>query len=257
MPATLYFCSWNIQVGLRRDALMKVIRDHPDFHRLELLALQEASAHALGDDASGIAGILGQDYASYFHIYHQLKQHPQANALVWDKRRVRLDAIERHTLPSHLEVNVPRAERAVLNRLKRQPRVNLVASGEWRGHTLRVCTAHLDVLGYRFKRQQFAAVLEDLRSRPPVDLTILAGDFNTFQIGGHPTWTQLRRDAGALGLQAITGPILWTQHMPRLRWRQKLDEIFIACARPFQARVWTLDVRTSDHLPVFAEIQVE
>jgi endonuclease/exonuclease/phosphatase family metal-dependent hydrolase len=254
MAGVFRFCSWNIQVGLKRATVLEVVTHHPDFRDLDVLALQEASAHENGDDASAIARVLGKDYAAYQHVYHHVAARPQANALVWNMARVHFDAIDHHTLPSHTEVAVPRAERAVLNRFRRQPRVNLVGDGTWQGLRLRVCSAHLDVIGYRFKQRQFRAILEDLLGRPPVDLTLLAGDFNTFQFRGRPTWAQLKRDAAELDLVAVSDEIPWTQAVRALRLRQKLDEIFVASAFQFESRVWTLNAEGSDHLPVFAEI---
>ncbi len=254
MPQILRFCSWNIQVGMRRAALLDIVKHHPDFQNLDILALQEASAHERGDDASSIAHVLGEQYASYHYIYHHLKTRPQANALVWNSHCVQFDTIEHHSLPTLKQATIPRAERAVLNRLKLQPRVNLIGEGAWNNLSVRVCAAHLDVIGYRFKRQQFLAVLDELRARPKVQLTILAGDFNTFRIGGRPSWAQLKRDANALGLRAISDEILWTQAIRALRLHQKLDEIFVASARPYESKVWTLDVNGSDHLPIFANI---
>src|SRR5207253_8741797 len=128
---------------------------------------------------------------------------------------------------------------------------NLVGDGTFGEHSLRVCTAHLDVLGYRFKHQQFRAILDDLHARPPVDLEILAGDFNTIRIGGRPTWAQLKKDAAKINLRPIAENILWTQKT--LRMKQKLDEIFIATDCVVASHVWTLDVQGSDHVPIFAE----
>jgi endonuclease/exonuclease/phosphatase family metal-dependent hydrolase len=258
MSHTLRFCSWNIQVGIKRAHIMEIVAQHSDFRNVDVIALQEASAHAQGDDASSIAGVLGATYTSYHHVYNHLKTRPQANALVWNTTRVHFHAIEHHTLPNHSQAVVPRAERAVLNRLKGQARVNLVGDGGYNENfSLRVCTAHLDVLGYRFKRQQFRAVLDDLRARSQVDVLILAGDFNTFRIGGKPTWAQLKRDAAELGLRAISDDIKWTQAVRALRLRQKLDEIFVSTTRACHSRVWTLDVQGSDHVPIFAEITIE
>lgn len=240
---------------MKRAHILDVIEHHRDFRDVDVLALQEASAHAQGDDASSIARLLGETYASYHHVYHHLKTRPQANALVWNTDRVQFTTIEHHLLPTSRQVTVPRAERVVLNRLKTQDRVNLVGDGLYKSYSLRVCTAHLDVLGYRFKRQQFRAVLDDLRARPRVDISILAGDFNTFRIGGRPTWAQLKHDAAELGLRAVSDQILWTQKT--LRVKQKLDEIFVASAHPFHTHVWTLDVQGSDHLPIFADITLD
>ncbi len=262
MSRTLRFCSWNIKVGEKRAAILDVIRQHPDFRRLDVLALQEASAHLNGEDASNIADILGEGYRAYQHVYHFLKARPQANGLVWNETRVQFQALDHHTLPGYSDVLVPRAERAVLRRLKPQPRVNLVGEGAWGDLTLRVCAAHLDVVGYRFKQRQFHAVLDDLSSRAPTDLTILAGDFNTIRIGGRPNWNALKLDAARAGLRVISEDIQWTHlvraaRLRRIQFKQKLDEIFVGSTRPYRARVWTLDVEGSDHLPVFAELEVE
>src|SRR5262245_39593526 len=100
MSQILRFCSWNIQVGLRRARVLEVVANHRDFRNLDLLALQEASAHELGDDATAIALVLGEGYAAYHHVYHHLKTRPQANALVWNSARLKMKGIQHHLLPS-------------------------------------------------------------------------------------------------------------------------------------------------------------
>jgi endonuclease/exonuclease/phosphatase family metal-dependent hydrolase len=242
---------------MKRARILDIVKTHRDFRNLDLIALQEASVGATEDDASAIARVMGETFTAYHHIYHHVKTRPQANALVWNTARIQFDGIEQHLLPNHSQAVVPRAERMVLNRLKPQARINLVGDGTFGDMPLRVCTAHLDVLGYRFKRQQFRAVLDDLASRSPVELLILAGDFNTFRIGGKPTWAQLKRDAAELNLRAISDDIAWTQAVRALRFKQKLDEIFVASTHAYRSRVWTLDVEGSDHLPMFAEITFE
>lgn len=262
MSRVLRFCSWNIQVGLRRDAVLDVFRHHPDLRRLDILALQEASANLKQEDAASIANVLGSHYRAYQYVYHFLHARPQANGLVWNETSVQLNAIDHHTLPTPSEVAVPRAEKALLGHLNRQPRVNLVGEGVWGEASLRVCAAHLDVMGYRFKQSQFRAVLNELRARPPADVTILAGDFNTIRLGGRPNWNTLKRDAAELGLEPISDQIKWTQavrseRLRTLRLRQKLDEIFVASRAPYRAHVWTLEIDGSDHLPVIAELEFE
>lgn len=254
MTHTLRFCSWNIQVGMKRAQILELVAQHPDFRGLDVLTLQEASVHENGDDATSIARALGADYTAYHHVYHHLGARAQANALVWNTARVQMNAIEHHLLPQHEQVHLPRAERLLLKRVKRQPRVNLIGEAEWNALQVRVCAAHLDVLGYRFKERQFHAVLDELHARPRADLTLLAGDFNTLRLGSRPTWARLKRDAADAGMDAISDSIAWTQAIRALRLRQKLDEIFFAAAFPYTARVWTLDVDSSDHLPIFADI---
>lgn len=242
---------------MQRAHVLDLVKHHRDFQNVDVIALQESSTSRQGDDASAIARALGESYTSYQYIYHHLKTRPQANGLVWNTARVQLEAVEHYILPNRTQVPIPRAERALLNRFKLQARVNLVGYGTFARRSLRVCTAHLDVLGYRFKRQQFRAILDDLQTRPSAELSILAGDFNTIRIGGKPTWDQLKRDAAELGMQAISDEIPWTQAVRALRLRQKLDEIFVASKFPIHSKVWTLDVQGSDHLPIFAEITIE
>ncbi len=239
---------------MKRAQLLELVAQHPDFRGLDVITLQEASVHENGDDASSIAQLLGDTYASYHHVYHHLGARAQANALIWNTTRVQMAAIEHHLLPQHEQVHLPRAERMLLKRVKRQPRVNLIGEAQWNQLELRVCSAHLDVLGYRFKERQFRAVLDELHARPRVDLTLLAGDFNTLRLGSRPTWARLKRDAAEAGLDAISDEIPWTQAIRALRMKQKLDEIFLASKQPYRARVWTLDVDGSDHLPIFADI---
>lgn len=256
MSYTLRFCSWNIQIGMKRAQLMEIVRAYADFQKLDLVALQETSALGTRPDAASIAEILGATFTSYQNVYHHHGARPQGNGLVWNTRRIQMHAVEQHLLPRVQQTKISRLERAALRPLNRQNRMNVVAEGAFDGLSLRVCSAHLDVLGLRFKRQQFHAVLEELRRRPAVELMILAGDFNTFRIGGRPNWNGLKREAAELGLRAISDEIAWTQAVRSLRFRQKLDEIFVASSHPFRSRVWTLDVNGSDHLPVFAEIVI-
>jgi endonuclease/exonuclease/phosphatase family metal-dependent hydrolase len=257
MSQTLRFCSWNIQVGMRRRELLHAIRTHPELRRVDVLALQEASVAQGRDDAQLIAEALGAHFNHYQHVYHHLGPLAQANGFVWNSERLQLDLIDRHLLPRHTDIHVPRAERALLRRFKLQPRVNLIADGSWGELPVRFCSVHLDVVGFRFKRAQFNAVLQDLAARPPVALTLVAGDFNTFRVAGLPRWLDLKRDAADLGLSAISDAIPWTQSVRALHLRQKLDEIFAASVRPMRARVWAIDIDGSDHLPVYAELTLD
>ena len=40
-------CTWNIQLGLRLDAVLDAVRTRADFKDLDLFCLQEASVHSL------------------------------------------------------------------------------------------------------------------------------------------------------------------------------------------------------------------
>src|SRR3981189_646224 len=76
-------CTWNIQRGLRLDAVVAAVRSRKAFRGLDLLCLQEASVHAGRLDAALIAEALGAGY-DYFQATAQLRRGvEQAHALVW------------------------------------------------------------------------------------------------------------------------------------------------------------------------------
>ena len=57
-------CTWNIQLGLRLDEVLDVVSSHPDFAKVDLFALQEASIHDGRPDAEAIAEVLGAEFRS-------------------------------------------------------------------------------------------------------------------------------------------------------------------------------------------------
>lgn len=134
-----------------------------------------------------------------------------------------------------------------------QQRLALVFDCRVGGQAIRLYVAHLDVLGYQHKLQQFDRILDDLEARDEADITILAGDLNTFKMGFRPRWTRLRSAAEEAGFEDLTTDIKWT-HRSRVPARQKLDAIFLCCDRPLRYESWSLDLPGSDHIPVFAEI---
>jgi endonuclease/exonuclease/phosphatase family metal-dependent hydrolase len=83
-------------------------------------------------------------------------------------------------------------------------------------------------------------------------VTVVAGDLNTF---GPPAW-QLWRRLHAAATEA--GLVEVTKEVGRTHWTaQKLDAIFLQTEVPFTSRSWALDLRASDHQPVFADIELE
>src|SRR5437867_849496 len=90
MSQTLRVCTWNIQLGARLDTIVAALKREPDFARLDLLALQEASIHQQREDAQVIAAALGDTYACSQVTAHHLGKWAQANALVWNTQRVHL-----------------------------------------------------------------------------------------------------------------------------------------------------------------------
>jgi endonuclease/exonuclease/phosphatase family metal-dependent hydrolase len=256
MSHTLRLGTWNIQLGYQLETILQVIKENRDFADLDLLALQEASVHDDVEDAQVIAHALGPTFQSNQVTAHFVGKSPQANAILWNSSRVDITRIDTVNLPRREEVVLSQFERTLLGALPQQQRISIVADGTVEGQLLRFYAAHLDVLGVGYKREQFQRILLDAHRRlPPTAATILAGDLNTFRLRSRPSWAGLTAAAEAEGFQDLTSEILWT-HRPwrRVMFRQKLDAIFVRCDRQCQNRSWSLDVRGSDHIPVFAEI---
>jgi endonuclease/exonuclease/phosphatase family metal-dependent hydrolase len=205
------------------------------------------------EDAEAIAARLGPDYRHFQVETHILQGLVQANALVWNSSRVRILEKDLLRLPGRGENRLSRTERALLRVLPVQQRMALVFDCWIAGQAIRVYVAHLDVMGYQHKLQQFGRILDDLATRDEADITILAGDLNTFKMATRPRWTRLRSAAEAAGLEDLTTDIKWT-HKSRTPARQKLDAIFVRCVRPLRYESWSLNLPGSDHIPVFATI---
>ena len=235
------------------ERILDTVEETEDFAGLDLLALQEASVHNGREDGAAIAARLGRDHRHLQVETHVLQGHVQANALVWNSRRVRILERDVLRLPGRAESQLSRTERTLLSVLPVQQRMALVFDCWIAGQAIRVYVAHLDVLGYQHKLQQFNHILEDLAVRDEADITILAGDLNTFKMGRRPRWTRLRSAAEEAGFEDLTSDIKWT-HRSRMPARQKLDAIFVRCERPLRYESWSLDLPGSDHIPVFAEI---
>jgi endonuclease/exonuclease/phosphatase family metal-dependent hydrolase len=109
---------------------------------------------------------------------------------------------------------------------------------------------HLDMIGFAHKIEQLRAVITDDEARPRVPLTVVAGDLNTFGPPGLQLWRQLAATAAGAGFVDVT------REVARTHWTaQKLDAIFLR-AGAFSSRAWALDIRASDHRPVFADIEL-
>lgn len=257
MTESLRLCTWNVHLGLELEVVLRALAAYPDFSHLDLLALEEASVHAANEDARVLADTLGPTYNCHQVTAHFLGPCAQANALVWDRSRVQIDRTDTVLLPRVRQVRLSRAERTFLCALPQQQRMSIVAEGSFADAPLRTYVAHLDVLGFEHKREQFYRILRDSRARSPAELTILAGDLNTFRVRSTPSWVELRKAAEAEGFRDLTSEIEWTHSWRRVRFRQKLDAIFVKSTRPFHYHSWSLDIPGSDHIPIFAEIELE
>lgn len=244
-------------MGFQLEAILDAIKTQADFAGIDLLALQEASTHSHRPDAEAIAQALGTSYQSYQVTAHLWDHHVQANALVWNSARFNVAHRDCVKLPRAHDVKLSRLERALLNALPKQQRISSVIDATMGDKSLRLYTAHLDVLGVAHKREQFLCILSDARVRQPVtDLTIIAGDLNTFRIRSRPSWSRLAAVATQEGFDDLTTEIRWTHQVKRVRFRQKLDAIFLRHTQPIEYRSWSLDIPGSDHIPVFAEIKL-
>jgi endonuclease/exonuclease/phosphatase family metal-dependent hydrolase len=236
--------TWNILLGLRLDKVLETVRTREDFRGLDVFAVQEASEHDGRPDAAAIAEALGRDY-EYFQATAQLfRGRVQANALIWRSGLFarQPEVVSLSELP-HLRLT--RVERTLLRAVPPQRRIAIRAESS----QLRVYVMHLDLLGFTHKLEQFRAIVDDLTRRPPARLTLLAGDLNTFGPPRPVMWRGIRRTASDAGLVELT------HRIRRTHWTaQKLDAIYAAGAVPATHRAWTLSVRASDHLPVFAEL---
>lgn len=257
MARTLRLCTWNIQLGSQLGTVLQVLRHNADFNNLDLLALQEASLHDRREDARVMAEVLGAAYDSYQVTAHLHAGRAQANALIWNNTRVRVKKKDIITLPGRSEIKLPRSEDTLLRALPSQRRLSLVVDARLNAETMRIYVAHLDVVGFEYKHQQFRRILHDATVRPTVDLTLLLGDMNTFQVRSRPSWRRLVGAAEEAGFRDVTVEVSWTHALRRLNIKQKLDAIFVRRDDPFLFRSWTLDAPGSDHIPVFAEIVLD
>ncbi len=241
---------------MQLDTIIKVLKHTADFQNLDVLALQEASIHDQ-EDAQVIADQMGSTY-DYFQVTaDQVGGQTQANALVWNTARLHVESKDSVKLPRQHEVHLPRYERALLRALPTQQRISLVVNTRLEKRHIRIYVAHLDVLGFEHKREQLKSILVDTAKRSPADLTLIAGDLNTFKIRRRPTWRNLIETAGQVGFYDLTTQINWTHSVSRFNFRQKLDAVFIKCGTDYTYRSWALNARGSDHIPVFVDIVSE
>ena len=238
-------CTWNIQLGLRFDAVLDAIQQHQDFRGLDLLCLQEASVHGGRPDAARIAETMGRRYDNVQATAQVRRGLPQANALIWRREAFQPGEPQIVSLSNPALAKMTRAERTLLRAISPQQRIAVRAESA----ALRVYVVHLDVIGFTHKLEQLRAVIADMAARPPVPLTIVAGDLNTFGPPAWQLWRRLQTAANDAGLVEVTAEVT------RTHWTaQKLDAIFARTEKRFKARAWTLNLRASDHQPVFADI---
>jgi endonuclease/exonuclease/phosphatase family metal-dependent hydrolase len=240
-------CTWNIQMGLRLDEVLDAIGSHPDFAKVDLFALQEASIHDGRPDAEAVAEAMGPEFQSFQATAQMLRGRDQGNALIWRPGAFEPSAPEVVALTGASTMSMTRAERTLLRAIPPQRRIALRAESA----AIRVYVVHLDVVGFTHKLEQFGAVVADMRARPAVPLTLVAGDLNTFGMPRLQMWRRIRASAKAAELVEVT------KSVRRTHWTaQKLDAIYMKGGSALQHHAWALKIRGSDHLPVFADIEM-
>ncbi len=241
-------CSWNIQYGQRLEEILDTVASEPSFRTVDVLALQEASVHGGVTDAEAIAARLGSGFGHFQASAQKRRGLDQANGLIWRRRVLHPDDPPGVLpLPESPTIEVGNPERLLLRVIPPQTRMAVRAESP----AVRIYVVHLDVLGFTHKLEQFRAVLSDMVSRPQVPLTLLAGDLNTFGPVRPHLWRRIASAADAAGLVNLTSDV------QRTHWTgQKLDAIYASSRVPMTHRSWTVGVHASDHLPVFADIEL-
>ena len=233
-------------MGLRLEAVVDAVGSHPDFETVDVFAVQEASIHNGRPDAEAIAEALGPEFRSFQATAQMLRGRDQGNALIWREGVFAPRAPEVVALTGAGLIRMTRAERTILRAVPPQRRIAIRAESA----AMRVYVVHLDVIGFTHKLEQFGAVVTDMQSRPPVGLTLVAGDLNTFGMPRLQMWRRIRAAARSAELVELTKAVR------RTHWTsQKLDAIYMKGAAGVQHHAWALKIRGSDHLPVFADIE--
>jgi endonuclease/exonuclease/phosphatase family metal-dependent hydrolase len=235
--------SWNIELGRRLPLILEGFARLPP---LDVIAVQELSQHGSKLDADRIAEHLGPEWHAAQATAQFLRGRHQANGFIWNSHRINMAHVS--------TIGLPTPSGRALRNLPPSRRNAAVMEAYLGPRRLRLYSVHLDVLGIAHKHAQLARVLVDAVQRPPVDLTVIAGDMNTFGIAGRPRWAELRRLAQDAGFEELTVKLGWTHR--GLGVRQKLDAIF-ASPRGLPYRSRRIVLPGSDHIPIMAELDSE
>src|SRR3989442_3812262 len=196
----LRLATWNVEFGHRLARVLKSLDALPP---LDLVALQELSVHEGRPDAEVMARCLGPDWKWAQITAQVVSGRPQANGFLWKARTV--DAFDVQA------VNLPTPSGRVMRALPQTRRNAVVMEARIDHRRVRVYAVHLDVFGITHKHAQLAHILADASTREPVDVTLIAGDMNTYGIGGRPRWSELRPLAHAARFDELTGRVRWSQ----------------------------------------------
>lgn len=238
----LRIATWNVAFGRRLPVVLESVRALP---ARDLISLQELSIHHGQSDAEAIVWRLGPSWRFEQVTAQVVAGRPQANGILWDSRRIELADVD--------TIELPTPSGRFMRRLPRQRRNAVVANLRLGALRLRLYAVHLDVFGVTHKHAQLSRVLDHASAPVTADLTLIAGDMNTYGIAGRPRWTELRGLAASADFEEVTTGIGWTHRA--LGVRQKLDAVF-AAPRGLPHRAWRMPLPGSDHVPVLVDLEV-
>ena len=251
---SLRLCSWNIHLGLERAPLLRTVASEPAFAGLDVVLVQEASAGRDGADSHAIAEQLGPRYEAHQHELDCLRGRSRGMGFVWNPAIFQVRGVDVLPLPTVATAELPPPYRAWLRRMGIHDRTALVVDGCASGSRVRLYNVHLNHIGRLLQLQQLACLLADAQRRPPVDLTILAGDFNTLRVDAR-RWRQWFAARSHEGWLNATHDVRWTFRSPALPLRQKLDHVLVKASSAIRHHAHAPGVPGSDHLPVFVDLQ--
>lgn len=251
----LRIATWNVFLGMDLKGVLNSIETDDNFKNIDIFALQEASIHDGIEDAKVIAATLGREY-KYFQVTAQtIKGFPQANAIIWNSERVKVNKKDTISLPTFEESVIGRVERTVKRFLPVEKRNSVIIEGLIGKKSFRFYSVHFDVLGFAHKKNQLAKIFMHDKERGKVDIVCVAGDLNTFKILKRPLWTSLSNLATEYGFLDITTTIKWTFSRKVIRIRQKTDAIFLK-NKKIKYSSWSSNIKGSDHIPLFAIVEI-
>jgi len=238
----LRIATWNVAFGRQLPVVLESVRALPS---LDLISMQELSIHHGRDDAEAIASRLGAAWRSAQITAQTVSGRAQANGILWNSSRLDLLGVD--------AIELPTPSGRVMRTLPRQRRAAVVADMRLGELRVRLYAVHLDVFGITHKHAQLARILDDASGRSAADVSLIAGDMNTYGIAGRPRWTELRRLAEAANFEELTTGIGWTHRTMGVR--QKLDAVFVS-PRGLSHHARRLALPGSDHLPVLVDLEL-
>ncbi len=223
---TLGVVTWNLHFGEKLDEIILTLENSSEFQGKELLLLQEIN----GEGAKKIARQLRYNYIYYPTVFSRQRGDEYGLAILskWP-----LEKAERILLPNWLPGWV-------------ENRFVIKAITSVNGKNITIYNTHLDVA---WMRHQGEFLGEELAS--PEGLTILGGDFNTWQPS---SITELESLLQAVGMERLTRKTGYS--FEYLGSHFILDHIFSNEAQDYTAG-GVHETDASDHFPVWAEIAID